>query len=158
LKIKLRDRRIQIVVVVALALIVVHNTRYFAHRGKSRRQTVEIDLAIAETVAGAQVPGWASGGYAVTCQWGRDPFEPAGRTASPGAESAQGRSGAGVHTPNGPKVHITGIGIVDGSRFVLSEDRILRVGDRLGTGTIKEIGTKSVVVEYGGAAKHINID
>jgi hypothetical protein len=158
LKTKLGDRRIQIVVIAALGLIVVHNVRYFAQRNKTVRQPVQLDVLVEEAIVQAEAPRWASGGYVVTSEWGRDPFDPRGGTSSPKPESTPAEAERAARTPAPPRIRITGIGTVGGSRFVLAGDKILREGDRVGSGTIKKIGTESIVVEYDGGTKTIKMD
>ena len=158
MKARLGDKRIQIVIIAALSLVAVHNVRYFAQRDKTGRRPVEMDVPISEMIIQSEAPGWASGDHAAVSEWGRDPFDPAGGTSAPITETTSKPGENKVRAPAPPRIRITGIGTIGDSRFVLAGDKILRVGDRVGTGTIKQIGTKSVVVEYGGRTKTINID
>jgi hypothetical protein len=158
LKVKLSDRRVQLVVVAALSLVVVNNARYFVGRSKTGQQPLEIEMPVFEATLQSEAPRWASANYTDASDWGRDPFDPTGGAGAPRLEFAPSGSRPEVRTPRPPRLDITGIGTVGGSRFVLSGDRILRVGDRIGTATIREIGTASVVVEYGGTVKRIKID
>ncbi|MFH1312055.1 MAG: hypothetical protein ABIJ00_02405 [Candidatus Eisenbacteria bacterium] len=158
MKARLGSRRVQIVVIAALSLVIIHNARHFAQRSKTGRRPVEMEVPIAETLGQVEAPGWAKGDRAAASGWGRDPFDPTGKTGASITESNPGQSEAIVRAPASPRIRITGIGMVGDTRFVLAGDKILREGDRVGTGTIKKIGTKSVVVEYGGLTKTINID
>lgn len=158
MKVNLSDRRVQLAVVAVLSLVVVNNARYFLGRSKTSRQLIEMEMPVLEAALTSEAPRWASADYTESTDWGRDPFDPTGGPEAAPLESASSRSRPGVRAPRPPRVHITGIGTVGGSGFVLSGDKILRVGDRIGTATIREISTESVVIEYDGTAKRIKID
>jgi hypothetical protein len=155
---KLRDRRIQIVVIAALSLVVLHNARHFLQRDKTGQHAVEMEVPFSESIAQSETPRWVSGDYTVASQWGRDPFDPADRSNSWSVGSTPPQRESKVLPPSLPRIRITGIGVVGGSRFVLAGDKILREGDRVGAGTIREIRTKSVLIEYDDGTKTINME
>ena len=150
-----RNRKIQIAVAATLALVVAYNLNYFL--GKGKRKSFVIDSQLTEDIVYAgSAPRWASGDYKISEDWGRDPFALDGVVSS----SDEKETGTSVKAPARwypPRIKVAGTGIADGERFVLVDGSILKSGDRLGTGRIKEINTNSLIVEYDKGTQKIAI-
>lgn len=150
-----RNRKIQTAVAVTLALVVAYNLNYFF--GKDKRKSFVIDsLPDAEIVRTGEAPRWASGDYTIPEDWGGNPFALNGVVSSSDVKQTD----AAVKAPalwRAPRIKVSGSGVADGARFVLVDGCILKPGDRLGAGRIKEINPTSLIVEYDKGTQKIAI-
>jgi hypothetical protein len=94
---RLDDRRLQVLVFVVLAVIIVYNVVHFSGRKPRKNAPLFQESGMAVDLTPASAPNWASGRYEVPADWGRNPFtgrEMAKRVRSPlSAETEPGPAG-----------------------------------------------------------------
>jgi hypothetical protein len=154
-KIRLDDRRLLLVIVPLLAVVVIYNVRHFT-AGDHRRDMDPGEERLAGMAGSPPTrPAWVTGDYDAPADWAGNPFSPGGAIAAGKAASAAAPK---KKAPVNSAPVITGIGRLGDRYFVLAGDRILRVGDSYGEGTVKEISEGTVVVDYRTGDKIIEID
>jgi hypothetical protein len=95
--------------------------------------------------------------------WGRNPFmsreEIEALNAPPVQEEAPAEVAAPVATtPALPQHELTGIVANPGATVAVIGTRVVRVGDRLGSETVKEIRARSIVLESEGQTREISLN
>jgi hypothetical protein len=71
---KLGDKRLQVIIFVALAAVIAYNMFYFAGRGPRSRPGIYQEAGLETGVAAKTVPNWAAEDYGIPSAWGRNPF------------------------------------------------------------------------------------
>jgi hypothetical protein len=141
-------------------------------RLRTGRQAAPAPAAALEEVAGQIAPADAAATPAVSediarvsipaVGWGRNPFltleelhalsTPPGREPAVAAEVEQAAA-----PPALPEHPLTAIVANQGSSAAVIGTRVVRVGDRLGAETVREIKTRSVVLESEGGTREISL-
>lgn len=156
----MNDRRVQIGVAVALVAVVGFNVVRLAGRDRGRPAVIEPGAAVVAGGEAQESSLWAAGDR-TSGEWMRNPFSPAEALASswPSGSPAVGGGTTGTRpSPGAGAVEISGVGRSEAGFFALVGDSILRVGDRLGAGTITEITDVSVKIGYRNGTRTINVE
>jgi hypothetical protein len=164
LAISLRDRRIQIAVAVGLAAVAAYNVVRLLDREKPAAISPKEQAPPAESAPEPSTPRWALVAARPDAEWLRNPFSAseamamAWPAAAAGGSAGAGGEAADTSAENEEREEITGIGASDAGYFALAGDRILRIGDRIGAGTITEITRDRVVIQGPNGARTIKIE